>query len=277
MGDRRLSPQPADGRGFRFNRGTVGILVSLAVVIYLLYRGGVFTAAYWETVGIKFFDNFIYEKRYMMLLKGLWATIQLTLIATAIGILIGLIISLIRVAYRGGAQIGVLNFFANLYITVIRGTPVMVQVLIWYFTIFGDLRDANKLLIAALAFGLNSGAYVAEIFRAGIESIDPGQMEAGRSLGLSYRTTMAKIVLPQAVKHTLPTLFNELITLLKETSIAGYIGIDDLTRGAQNIQNLTLDSSQPFLMVALIYLVIVLGLTALMNKLERRLARSDRH
>ena len=121
-----------------------------------------------------------------------------------------LVLSLIRVAYRGGAS-GILNFLANLYITVIRGTPVMVQILIWYFTIFGNVRNVDKLLVAAIAFGVNSGAYVAEIFRSGIESLDPGQMEAGRSLGLSYGKTMVKIVLPQAFKNTLTTLFNELI------------------------------------------------------------------
>jgi His/Glu/Gln/Arg/opine family amino acid ABC transporter permease subunit len=277
MEDKRSRQRLVEDKTPRIDRGTAGIMVFIVLILFLLYRGGVFTAEYWQTVGDKFLANFIQEKRYMMLVKGLWATIQMTLIAGVIGIIIGLLLSLIRVAYRGGARIGILNLIANLYITVIRGTPVMVQILIWNFTIFGSARNANTMLIAALAFGLNSGAYVAEIFRAGIESLDPGQMEAGRSLGLSYRTTMQKIVLPQATKHSLPTLFNELITLVKETSIAGYIGIDDLTRGGQNIQSITLDSSQPLLMVALIYLVLVLGMTALMNKLERRLARSDRH
>lgn len=262
--------------GLRLDRGSVGILVCIALVLYLLISGGVFTAEYWDHAGKLFFSNFIKDRRYMMLVKGLGATLEMTLIAGAIGIVIGLMLSLIRVAYRGGAKIGVLNFIANLYITVIRGTPAMVQLLIWNFTIFGSVRDFDTTLIASIAFGLNSGAYVAEIFRAGIESLDPGQMEAGRSLGMSYRQTMTKIVLPQAFKHTLPMLFNELITLIKETSVAGYIGIDDLTRGGQNIQALTLDPSQPLMMVALIYLVIVLGLTQIMGKLERRLARSDR-
>lgn len=261
---------------WRPDRGSIGIVVSIGIVIFLLYRSGFFTAEYWQNSGAKFFQNFIKDRRYMMLVKGLGNTLQMTLIAAVIGLAVGLILSLIRVAYRGGAKIRFLNFIANLYITVVRGTPMMVQVLIWNFTIFGGLRDANTMLIAAIAFGLNSGAYVAEIFRSGIESLDKGQMEAGRSLGLSYRVTMQKIVLPQAFKHTLPTLFNEFITLLKETSIAGYIGIDDLTRGGQNIQSITLDSSQPLLMVAVIYLAMVLGMSALMNRLERRLARSDR-
>lgn len=260
----------------RVDRGTVGIVVCILIVLFLLYRGGVFTAAYWAESSGKFFLNFIEKRRYMMLVKGLSATLKMTLISTTIGIVIGLVLSLIRVAHRGGAKIGVLNFLANLYITVIRGTPVMVQLLIWHFTIFGSLNNVNAIMVAALAFGLNSGAYVAEIFRAGIESLDPGQMEAGRSLGLSYRMTMMKIVLPQAFKNTLPTLFNELITLLKETSVAGYIGIDDLTRGGQNIQAITLDSSQPLLMVALLYLILVLLLSGMMTRLERRLRRSDR-
>ncbi len=258
------------------DRGTVGVLVCIVLVLVLLARGGIFTAAYWETTGARFINNFIAEKRYMMIVKGLINTLKMTVLSAVIGIVLGLILSLIRVAYRGGAKIGFLNFLANTYITVVRGTPVMVQILIWNFTIFGSVKNIDAVLVAALAFGLNSGAYVAEIFRAGIESLDPGQMEAGRSLGLSYRTTMAKIVLPQAFKHTLPTLFNELITLLKETSVAGYIGIDDLTRSGQNIQTITLDSSQPLLMVALVYLIMVLILTGLMNALERRLGRSDR-
>lgn len=263
-------------RSHKINRGSIGLFAFLLLILILLYKGGVFSSAYWETSGKHFFQNFIEKERYMLLLKGLWNTIQMTFLATAIGIVLGLILCMIRYAYKGGAKIGVLNFLANIYITVIRGTPIMVQLLIWYFAVFGSIKNVNVILVASIAFGLNSGAYVAEIFRSGIESLDKGQMEAGRSLGLSYKKTMAKIILPQAFKNTLPTLFNELITLLKETSIAGYIGIDDLTRGGQNIQAITLDSSQPLFMVALIYLIVVLALTGFMNRLERRMQKSDR-
>ncbi len=260
----------------RLNRGNATVILFLIIVIYLLYRGGVFQPAYWQDAGAKFQLNFIQDQRYLMLLKGLWATVQMSIMACALGIVIGIILSVIRVAYKGGAKIRFFNFLASAYIAVIRGTPVMVQILIWHFTIFGSLKHSNKLLIAALAFGLNSGAYIAEIFRSGIESLDVGQMEAGRSLGLGYAQTMRLIILPQAFKNTLPALFNELITLLKETSVAGYIAVNDLTRAGQNIQAITYDSSQPLLMVAVIYLVIVLGLTRLLTALERKLGKSDR-
>ena len=187
-----------------------------------------------------------------------------------------LVLSMIRVMHKAGLPVSALNAIAQTYITVIRGTPVVVQILIIYFIIFGSVQNANKLLVASLSFGINSGAYVAEIFRAGIESIDIGQMEAGRSLGIGYLTTMRKIILPQAVKNVLPTLFNEFIILLKETSIAGYIAQNDLTRQAQNISAQTFDFKQPLFAVALIYLALVLGLTFILRKLERRLARSDR-
>jgi ABC-type amino acid transport system permease subunit len=168
----------------------------------------------------------------------------------------------------------VLSQIADAYVLVIRGTPAVVQLLIIYYVIFASVA-IDKVLVAALAFGLNSGAYVAEIFRAGIQSVDRGQMEAGRSLGLSYGLTMRKIILPQAVKNTLPALFNELITLLKETAVAGYIAVADLTRAGDLIRARTFDPLLPLLAVALIYLLIVLLLTRLMNLLERRLARSD--
>ena len=152
----------------------------------------------------------------------------------------------------------------------------MVQLLIWNFTIFASARDLNTEYIAILAFGLNSGAYVAEIFRGGIESIDPGQMEAARSLGLTYGSSMRYVILPQALRNVVPMLFNEFIALLKETSIAGYIGIDDLTRAGQNIQALTLEHSQPLVMVAIIYLIMVMVLTKLVKKLEQWLSRGRR-
>ena len=168
-----------------------------------------------------------------------------------------------------------LQAFSKLYITVIRGTPTMVQLLIMYFIIFGSV-NINAIIVAILAFGINSGAYVAEIFRSGIMSIDPGQMEAARSLGLSYTQATWKVILPQAVKNVLPALGNELITLLKETSISGYIAIQDLTRGADIIRSQTYSAFFPLLSAAAIYLVLVIGLEKLLGSMEARLAQSDR-
>lgn len=224
--------------------------------------------------GQEFYRNFIFEDRYRWLLSGLWNTLQMTLFAGLIGILIGLVLSLIRVLYKAGAKIGILNAFANVYITVIRGTPVIIQILIINFVIFASV-NVSKLLVASLAFGINSGAYVAEIFRAGINSVDAGQAEAARSLGLAYGQSMRLVVLPQAVKNVLPALFNEFITLLKETSVAGYIAFTDLARAGNNIRALTY-SAMPLLIVALIYLAIVMLMTFLLRRIERRLASSDR-
>lgn len=246
------------------------------VLVFLLFRNGFFTAAAWEDFGSRFHQNFIQDRRYMMLVDGLKSTLIMTTFSTLLGLLVGLILSVIRVAHKGGVRLPVLNAFANLYITILRGTPVMVQLLIWNFTVFASARDLNTIYIAILAFGLNSGAYIAEIFRGGIESIDVGQMEAGRSLGLSYGSAMRFIVLPQALRNIVPMLFNEFIALLKETSVAGYIGIDDLTRAGQNIQALTLEHSQPLVMVAIIYLIMVLFMTGFVRKLEKWLHRGRR-
>lgn len=257
-------------------RGDAILWACAALLLFLLFRAGFFTEAAWQDFGRRFWQNFVKDRRYMMLVDGLRATLFMTGGATLIGLAVGLVLSVIRVAYKGGMPIRLLNAFAECYITVLRGTPAMVQLLIWNFTIFASARDLNTQYIAILAFGLNSGAYVAEIFRGGIESIDAGQMEAGRSLGLSYGVAMWTIVLPQALRNVVPMLFNEFIALLKETSVAGYIGIDDLTRAGQNIQALTLEHSQPLVMVALIYLVMVLFLTSLVSRLERWLARGKR-
>ncbi|MEG2036538.1 MAG: amino acid ABC transporter permease, partial [Ruthenibacterium sp.] len=167
------------------------------------------------------------------------------------------------------------NKVCKVYLTVFRGTPMMVQLLIMYLVVF-VVFDPGEIIVAILSFGINSGAYVAEIFRSGIMSIDPGQMEAGRSLGLPYRTTMMKIVMPQAVKNVLPALGNEFIALLKETAIVGYIGLRDVTRGADIIRSQTYDPFPPLLSAALIYLVLVMLLTKGVGILERRLAQSDR-
>lgn len=221
-----------------------------------------------------FYNDFILDNRYKWLISGFELTILITLLSTLLGIVIGLVLALIKVLDYSGKRIFLITRLAEIYLTVIRGTPVVVQLLIIYYVIFGSV-NISKVLVASLAFGINSGAYVAEIIRAGILAVDRGQMEAGRSLGLTYSTTMRKIVLPQALKNVLPALFNELITLLKETAVAGYIAVGDLTRAGDLIRSRTFDALLPLLTVALIYLLVVMGLTQLMNRLERRLRRSD--
>ena len=191
-----------------------------------------------------------------------------------IGIVLGFLIAIVRSTYDKTGKLKVLNAVCKLYLTVIRGTPVVVQLLIIYFVIFGSV-DISKVLVAVMAFGFNSGAYVAEIFRSGIMSIDGGQFEAGRSLGFNYVQTMRYIIMPQAFKNVLPALGNEFIVLLKETSVAGYIALQDLTKGGDIIRSRTYDAFMPLIMVALIYLVMVLIFTKLVNMLERRLRSSD--
>ena len=172
------------------------------------------------------------------------------------------------------SSLKILDFIAKLYLTVIRGTPMVVQLLITYFVIFGSV-NIDKIFVAVMAFGINSGAYVAEIFRSGIMSIDKGQLEAGRAVGLSFAQTMIHIIIPQAFKNVLPALANEFIVLLKETSICGYIGLNELTRGGDIIRGTTFDALLPLFAVALIYLIIVMGLTWIFSILEKRLRRSD--
>lgn len=223
-----------------------------------------------------FYLNFIEDNRWKYLTSGLVNTLLITAGALVLGVVLGFLIALVRTTHDKTGKLGFLNWLAKLYLTVIRGTPVVVQLMIVYFVIFASVR-INQVLVAIIAFGINSGAYVAEIFRSGIMSIDPGQMEAGRSLGLNYRQTMWKIIMPQAVKNVLPALGNEMITLLKETSVAGYIAIRDLTKGGDIIRNRTYSPFLPLLAVAAIYLVIVLILQALVGRMERRLAKSDRN
>ncbi|MBQ9956684.1 MAG: amino acid ABC transporter permease [Ruminococcus sp.] len=222
-----------------------------------------------------FYDNFIKDDRWQYLTDGLMNTLIITFLAVIMGMILGFIVAIIRASHDKTGKLGFLNFIAKLYLTVIRGTPVVVQLMIIYFVIFGSV-DINKILVAVLAFGLNSGAYVAEIVRSGIMSIDQGQFEAGASLGLDYRSTMISIILPQAFKNVLPALANEFIVLLKETSVAGYIAIADLTKGGDIIRSQTYEPFLPLIAVALIYLVMVMFLTSLVTKLERRLAVNDK-
>ena len=223
----------------------------------------------------KFKTDFIKEARYTYLLKGLLNTVIIAFFAALMGVVIGFLIAVVRSNHDKTGHMKILNFICNIYLTVIRGTPTMVQLLIIYYVIFSSVH-IDKLIVAILAFGINSGAYVAEIFRSGIMSIDNGQFEAARSLGLSYKTTMISVILPQAFKNVLPALANEFIVLLKETSISGYIGLNDLTRGGDIIRSITYDPMLPLIGVAIIYLVMVMGLSQLVKKLERRLRSNER-
>ncbi len=233
----------------------------------------------------KFYQDFIVEDRWKFIVNGLKITLIVTILALIIGVTIGVVVGIIRCAHdqQAGKEmygfrkvvLNILNALCHVYLTVIRGTPALVQLLIMYFIILVSAK--SKVLVAVLTFGINSGAYVAEVFRGGIMSIDKGQMEAGRSLGLSYVQTMTKIILPQAFKASLPALVNELITLLKETSICGYIGLNELTRGGDIIRGTTFDAFLPLIGVAIIYLAIVLLISYLLSFVERRLRKSDRH
>ena len=220
-------------------------------------------------------STFIIDDRWKYLTNGLLTTLMITFFAVILGMLLGFLIAIIRATHDKTGKMKIANFFAKIYLTVIRGTPVMVQLLIIYYVIFASVR-IDKTFVGILAFGLNSAAYVAEIVRSGIMSIDNGQFEAGASLGLNYRKTMVYIIMPQAFKNILPALGNECIVLLKETSVAGYIALEDLTKGGDIIRSVTYEAFLPLIAVALIYLVIVMFLTRLVTRLERRLAKSDR-
>lgn len=228
----------------------------------------------WNQFVDTFTRNFINGDNWHYIEDGLVTTIQITFFAVLVGIVIGFIVGIIRSTYDKTHRLKILNFICNVYLTVIRGTPVLVQLLIIYYVIFASVR-IDKVLVAVLAFGINSGAYVAEIFRSGIMSIDNGQFEAGRSLGFNYPQTMWYIIMPQAFKNVLPALCNEFIALLKETSIAGYIGLQDLTKGGDIIRSRTYSAFMPLIAVALIYLAIVLIFTQLIKILERRLRQSE--
>ena len=228
-----------------------------------------------EKFGHDFYINFIKDDRYTWLLDGLKNTMIITVFALLIGICIGFLVAIIRSSHDKSGNFKIANSICRVYLTVIRGTPTMVQLLIVYYVIFATV-DPGKVIVAIIAFGMNSAAYVAEIVRSGIMSIDQGQTEAGRSLGLNFSQTMRLIIIPQAFKNVLPALVNEFIVLIKETSIIGYIGMMDLTKGAMLIQSRTYNAFWPLMAAAAIYLVIVGILTWGMNKLERRLRTSER-
>ena len=231
-----------------------------------------------------FHTAFVEDNRWKYLVEGIQNTIILTFFALILGVVLGVLVAAIRTTYEkqyqemksrvGKVFLWLGNLICKIYLTVIRGTPAMVQILIIFFVIMAT--SDNKMLCGIIAFGINSGAYVAEIIRGGIMSIDVGQTEAGRSLGFNYIQTMWYIVLPQAFKNILPSLANEFIVLLKETAIAGYVGVTDLTRGANIIRGITYQSFWPLFAIAAIYLVMVMFFTWLVELLERRLRKSER-
>lgn len=229
----------------------------------------------WETFQEKFYESFIQDSRWEYIVDGLRTTLIVTFFAAIMGILLGFVVAMIRSTHDKTGKLKLLDLVAKLYLTVIRGTPVVVQLMIINFVIFASAR-INTIYVAILAFGINSGAYVAEIIRGGIMSIDQGQFEAGRSLGFNYIQTLGYIILPQAIKNVLPALANEFIVLLKETSVAGYIALQDLTKAGDIIRSRTYDAFFPLISVALIYLVMVIGFSYLVKRLERRLMRSER-
>lgn len=236
---------------------------------------GAWFAGLWN----QFYTTMIVDDRYLQIVWGLGNTLTITVCAILMGIVIGTIVAMIKAKVFSPrnavlkAVVKILDVIGSIYLTVIRGTPMILQLMIMYFLILTNI--SNGVTIACIAFGINSGAYVAEVIRTGILSVDKGQMEAGRSLGLTQTTTMFKIIFPQALKNVLPALGNEFIALLKETSVAGYIGIHDLTKGSDIIRTTTYDSFTPLISAGIVYLVLVVGLTSLLGCLERRLRKSD--
>ncbi|MCI5620648.1 MAG: amino acid ABC transporter permease [Lachnospiraceae bacterium] len=227
-----------------------------------------------QTFISKFQQDFLEADRYMYLVRGFGNTLLITLLSAIVGIILGFLVAIIRSTHDKHGGFKILNAICKVYLTVWRGTPTMVQLLIMYYIIL--VSFSSKIFVAVVAFGLNSAAYVAEIVRSGIMAVDEGQYEAGRSLGMTYRKTMMLIILPQAFKNVLPALANEFITLLKETSISGYIALPDLTKGGDIIRSITYDPYLPLFGVALIYLVVVMILSAGVHKLEMRLRNNER-
>ena len=217
--------------------------------------------------------TFLEDNRYMWMVEGLGVTLKITFGALLIGVVIGTLIAVTKYYCEGNKKLRWLSWLCDVYTTVIRGIPMTVLLLLFFFVLFVFARDGVPVAIAA--FGVNSGAYMAELIRSGINAVDKGQMEAARSLGLSKGQAMAKIILPQAVKYILPAIGNELIALLKETSVAGYVAVVDVTKAATNIRNKTYDAVNPIILLALVYLVMVVILTRLLAILERRLGKSD--
>ena len=223
----------------------------------------------------EFYRNFIFEQRWRYLSNGLLLTLEISVVVVLLSGLLGFSVALVREAHRSTGKFRLLSTIGGIYLTVIRGTPVVVQLILIYFGVFASVR-IPPILVAIVAFGINSGAYQAEIFRSGIEAVPRGQFEAGRSLGFSYWQTMWRIVMPQAMKNVIPTLANEFIVLLKETSVAGYVALNDLTKGGDIIRSRTYSPYLPMLAVALIYLCLVMIFSAGVKYLERSLKTGER-
>lgn len=221
----------------------------------------------------EFYQSVIYDNRYLYILEGLKNTILIALGALAIGILLGLVIALIRDNYEKNKKFKILNYVSKLYVLIIRGTPALLQLMIIYYVVFKTI-NVEPVLVGMLAFGLNSAAYVSEIIRAGIQSVDSGQLEAGLSLGLRYSQVLKFVVLPQAIKNVMPALGNEFITLIKETSVAGYIGIRELTKASDIIASRTYNYFFPLIITAIIYLILTTLLTKLLNVFERKIGNA---
>lgn len=221
----------------------------------------------------KLYETFIVDSRYMWMLEGLGNTLIITFGALLIGVVIGTLVAVAKYYCEGNKKLRFISWLCDLYTTVIRGIPMTVLLLLFFFVLFVSAR--NGVPVAVIAFGINSGAYMAELIRSGINAVDKGQMEAARSLGLSKGQAMAKVIMPQAIKYILPAIGNECIALLKETSVAGYVAVVDVTKAATNIRNKTYDAVNPIILLALIYLVMVVGLTRLLAIMERRLRKSD--
>ena len=236
----------------------------------------IFTAIgqFFTNWGAKLASTFLEDDRYMMLVEGLRNTAIITLGALCIGIVIGALVAIIKYCGEGNPAMKPLCVLCDIYTTVIRGIPVVVLLLIFYFLI---LKSSDGLVVGIVTFGINSGAYLAELMRSGIGAVDAGQMEAGRSLGMSRIQTTIHVILPQAMKNILPAIGNEMIALLKETAVAGYVAVQDLTRAGNLIRNNTFDAFNPLMVVALTYLIIVVALTWLLGRFEKRLHKGDRH
>lgn len=226
---------------------------------------------FFQSIWDNFYQTIIYDNRYLYILEGLFNTLIIALFAVIIGIVIGVLIALIRNNYDRNNKFKLLSKISTLYVNIIRGTPQILQLMIIYYIIFKSV-DINIVIVGIIAFGINSGAYVSEIIRAGIESIDNGQIEAGYSLGLNYSKVMRYIILPQAIKNILPALGNEFITLLKDTSVGAYIGIVELTKASDIIASRTYDYFFPLIIVAIIYLILTIGLSKLISMVERKLS-----
>lgn len=234
------------------------------------------TLSFWENIYKEIYMNVIYQDRWLSYLRGLWITLEVSFFAAIVGLLLGFVLALMRLTDKGDGKFHPLATLSGWYIGVIRGTPMLLQVLIINFGIFGSIK-MDKVIIGVIACGINSAAYVAEILRGGIQSVDRGQTEAGRSLGLSSWQTMRLIIIPQAMKTALPALCNEFIVLIKETSILAYIALTELTKAADYIRSRTYSAFAPYIVSGLLYLIVTTVLTKLLRRLERRLRQGDRH